>query len=255
MKQLSLKIVLCLAALNVGTAVAEPDLPELLPEDSRAKFEGVTVVQQEIKLGDGEMSTLLRESTKTMDRFQKDPGTQIPEDLLGKAKCIAVFPEIRKGAVILGGIGGRGIALCRGTEEKQWSNFAFIKYSGATAGLQIGFQKTSIVALFMNDNAKEMLKKGEFNLSANASAIVGNKEAMKTKMTAQDVILYDDTKGAFLGASLSAAKIFEDSEAMQAFYKEPVTLTTTLETYDLQTKENPKEVNDLFVVLPPVIKM
>ena len=41
------------------------------------------------------------------------PDKGIPHDLLNKARCVAVFPNVIKGGFIFGARGGRGVASCR----------------------------------------------------------------------------------------------------------------------------------------------
>ena len=41
------------------------------------------------------------------------PDKSIPQDLLNKAQCIIIVPDLKKGAFIIGGKYGKGFVSCR----------------------------------------------------------------------------------------------------------------------------------------------
>ncbi|NOT61784.1 MAG: hypothetical protein HOP19_16340, partial [Acidobacteria bacterium] len=41
------------------------------------------------------------------------PDKSVPKNLLDRAECVAVFPNVIKAGFIVGGRGGRGVASCR----------------------------------------------------------------------------------------------------------------------------------------------
>ena len=64
------------------------------------------------------------------------PDKGIPRDLLDRAECVMVFPQVIKVGVIVGGQGGRGVASCR--TRSGWSAPAFFEMKGGSVGFQIG---------------------------------------------------------------------------------------------------------------------
>jgi lipid-binding SYLF domain-containing protein len=99
------------------------------------------------------------------------PDKGIPQDLLGKAECVAVFPSVIQAGFIVGGRGGRGVASCRTVEG--WSAPAFFTLGGGSIGLQIGAQSTDFVMLFMNTDGLDSLLSNEFTLGGDASVAAG----------------------------------------------------------------------------------
>ena len=93
-------------------------------------------------------STVFKEIMDTPDKG-------VPKDLLSKARCVAVFPNVIKGGFIFGARGGRGVASCR--TSGGWSAPAYFSMKGGSFGLQIGAQSTDFILLFMNDNAMQSL--------------------------------------------------------------------------------------------------
>jgi SH3 domain-containing YSC84-like protein 1 len=65
------------------------------------------------------------------------PNKGIPLDLLEKAKCIIVVPNLLKGAFGVVGKYGRGFASCR-TAGHSWSSPAALGIEGGSFGLQLG---------------------------------------------------------------------------------------------------------------------
>ena len=82
------------------------------------------------------------------------PDKAIPETILEKAKCVAVFPQVIKAGFVIGGRGGRGVATCR--TSSGWSAPAFFNMKGGSFGLQIGAQATDFVLIFMNEKDSEV---------------------------------------------------------------------------------------------------
>ncbi|HZS07303.1 MAG TPA: lipid-binding SYLF domain-containing protein [Blastocatellia bacterium] len=77
------------------------------------------------------------------------PDNAIPNELLDRAECVAVFPSVLKAGFIVGGRGGRGVASCR--TGRGWSAPAYFNLKGGSFGLQIGAQSTDFVLLFMTE--------------------------------------------------------------------------------------------------------
>jgi hypothetical protein len=46
-----------------------------------------------------------------------------------------------------------------------------------------------------------------------------------------------------------------DKEKMEQFYKEPVTITRTLTTFEVDTSRYPDYVKDFVIVLPPKVTL
>lgn len=60
----------------------------------------------------------IEQTTKAATIFREimsAPDKAIPKRILDDADCIAVFPQVIKVALGIGGRGGRGVVVCRGT--------------------------------------------------------------------------------------------------------------------------------------------
>jgi lipid-binding SYLF domain-containing protein len=148
------------------------------------------------------------------------PDKGIPQGLLDKAECVAVFPNVLKAGFIVGGRGGRGVASCRTTSG--WSAPAYFNLGGGSFGLQIGAQSTDFIMLFMNTGGMNSLLSDEFTLGADASAAagpVGRQTGASTdiKLNAQ-ILSYSRSKGLFAGLELKGVVISIDKADMADVY-------------------------------------
>lgn len=145
----------------------------------------------------------------------------IPRDLLEKAKAVVVFPGTIKGAFIIGGQGGKGIAVRR--IGRGWSAPAFFNMAGGSIGFQIGGSKTDYILLIMNDKGLMGLLEDKFELGGEGSVAagpVGRTAAASTNVTLDaEILTYSRTKGLFAGVSLKGVSINSDGDLNQAIYQ------------------------------------
>src|SRR4029079_15729536 len=66
------------------------------------------------------------------------PDKGMPKDLLDKAACAVIVPNVKKGAFIVGAKYGRGFILCRNKNGRGWSAPGGVKVEGGSVGFQIG---------------------------------------------------------------------------------------------------------------------
>src|ERR1700688_2533758 len=110
----------------------------------------------------------LRTSTAVLHEIMSAPDKGIPNDLLDKAQCVVIVPELKKAAFIVGGEYGRGFAVCR--NHGTWGAPAAVRFSGGSFGVQIGGESTDIVMLVMSRRGMEKLATDKLKIGADASA-------------------------------------------------------------------------------------
>lgn len=162
-----------------------------------------------------------RKATKALDEIMAISDKSIPEDLLQRAKAVAVFPGVVKGAFIIGGQGGKGI-ITRRVRGEGWSAPALFKLSGGSIGFQIGGSSTDLVMLFLTDDSLKNLLEDRFEIGGEASAAAGPvgrtaKASTDAQLQAQ-ILSYSRSKGLFAGISLTGAVISPDNDANRALY-------------------------------------
>ena len=159
-------------------------------------------------------------AAKVLDAIMQAPDKAIPEDLLRRAKAIAVFPQVIKAAFVVGGEGGRGVVSRR--TGAGWDNPVFFRAGGPSVGWQIGASATDFVLLFMNDDAISGLMKDKFELGADVSVVggpIGREAGAGTDalMKAQ-VLSYSRSRGLFAGVSLKGVVVQPEDDLNEAIY-------------------------------------
>lgn len=149
----------------------------------------------------------------------------IPQNVLNKARCIAIIPGDTKFAFIFGANYGRGLAVCR--TATGWSAPMFLAVEGGSVGYQIGGSSTDLILLFMNDHALHSLLSDRFKLGGDVSVAAGpvGREATAStdlKLTAE-ILSYSRTRGIFAGASLDGTVVQADKSGNRAMYGPDVT--------------------------------
>lgn len=172
-----------------------------------------------------------KEATKDVEKLQKAeqvlrasleaPDKGIPKDALEKAQCVGVFPDVTKGAFIIGGQGVSGVITCRDSSGKMGAP-AFFKIGGGSVGWQFGGQQTDLVMLIMNESGMRHLLADKFTIGAEATATAGPvgrtaKAATDAELHAE-ILAWSRSQGAFLGAALDGTVIKPDEEKNKAMY-------------------------------------
>ena len=163
----------------------------------------------------------VNEASKVMNSVMGITEKSIPRDLLQKAKAIVVFPGSIKGAFIVGGQTGKGVAIRR--LDNGWSAPAFLNMGGGSVGFQIGGSKTDYVLLVMNDHGLDSLLADKFEIGGEGSVAagpIGRTAAASTNATMDaEILTYSRSKGVFAGLSLKGVVISQDQDMNNAIYQ------------------------------------
>jgi lipid-binding SYLF domain-containing protein len=150
----------------------------------------------------------------------------VPADVVSKAACIIILPNVKKFAVGVGGSGGRGPMSCRSGKNftGKWSAPAMYTVGGASAGLQVGGTSTDYVLLIMSSTAVDKVVKSKVKVGTDLTAAAGPGATNATTKGGADILTYARAKGLFAGVSLSGASLDPDSDANQRLYGGPTTV-------------------------------
>ncbi len=158
------------------------------------------------------------------------PDKGVPKQVLEGAKCVAVIPKLVKGAFIVGGEHGTGVATCR-TTGNTWSAPAPFSVSGISWGPQIGGKSTDLLMFIMNDQGMNDLISGHIKVGADVSAAAGpvGRQASAEAGWKAGILTYSTSKGAFVGASLNGAELHQDAHATKDWYGREVSFKDILQ--------------------------
>jgi len=99
----------------------------------------------------------------------------VPADVLARANCVIVLPDVKKFGFGIGGTGGRGPMVCRlgKSFSGRWAAPAMYTLGGASFGLQVGGSSTDFVLLIMSQKGVDAVLKGKTKLGNEATAAAG----------------------------------------------------------------------------------
>ena len=171
----------------------------------------------------------LGDSAEVLQQILAKPD-EIPQQLLNRARCVLVFPSVKKVAVGVGGTYGRGVILCRSGQDMTgpWSAPAMYKLNVGSLGVQLGSSSTDYVLLVQTKVGAQKILSGKLKLGADATAVAGptGAKAVGANDPNVDVLTYSRAKGGlFAGASLASASLDSDDDANKAVYGKDITAT------------------------------
>jgi len=175
----------------------------------------------------------LKNATNVLQQMLSDQN--IPSDVIAKADCVIVLPNVKKGGFIVGGTGGRGPMVCRSTSTGKWSAPAMYSIGGMSAGLQAGGSSSDYVLLVMNEKGVNAILNGKTVLGTDATAAAGPSGAAAASVSGNDILTYKRAKGLFAGVSLGGASLEPDNDANQRLYGRSITPQEILQANAVST--------------------
>ncbi len=151
--------------------------------------------------------------------------------LVRKAKAVLIYPQVLRGAFILGASGGSGVLLARDPATGKWSDPAFYTIGEVSFGLQAGGEASEVVLVALTERGVTALLSTSAKLGANASVAAGpvgvGAEAATANLSA-DLVSYTRNKGLYGGLSLEGAIVATRGALNKAYYGEAATPTDIL---------------------------
>jgi lipid-binding SYLF domain-containing protein len=171
---------------------------------------------------DNEPAQRLDAAAAVLSEIMATPDKGIPQDLLEKAHCIVIVPELKTAAFVFGGKYGKGYLSCRNTGGAGWSAPGTVRIEGGSVGFQIGASSTDLIMLVMNERGADKLLSSKFTLGAEASVAAGPVGRTATAQTdAQihaDILSWSRSQGLFAGVALEGATLRQDLDDNATLY-------------------------------------
>ena len=120
---------------------------------------------------------------------QADPGM---ETFFDNAAGYAVYPNVGKGGLVVGGAYGKGLVIVNQQVD------GYTTMSQATIGLQLGGQKYAQFIFFRDQAALENFKRGNFEFGAQASAVAITKGASTDANYDKGVVVFTHAGGGLM---------------------------------------------------------
>lgn len=161
--------------------------------------------QSEQLVDEEKISRLIRDAKDSKQAFIEN--SKNLQELFDQAAGYVIFPNVGKGAYILGGAAGNGVLF----ENSKVQGFAELRQ--IDIGLQIGGQAYRQAILFQTQAELENFKKGNYSLSGNASAVILEKgKAKNVEFNNGRAIITMPKAGAMVEVSVGGQK-FEYADA------------------------------------------
>ena len=164
----------------------------------------------------------LQAATEDLREMMNASDSGIPQDLISKASCVVVVPNLKAGGFIVGGQYGKGFFTCRKPSGVGWSAPGAVRLSGGKFGLLIGGKETDVIMLVMNKSGMEHLLSNKFQIGGEASAAAGpvgrTSSAMTDAAMRAEILTYSRSRGVFGGLDIGGSAVTEDDEANRELY-------------------------------------
>ena len=171
---------------------------------------------------DNEQAKRLDDAAIVFSEVMDAPDKGIPQDLLEKAHCIVIVPDLKTAAFVVGGKYGKGYLSCRNHRAAGWSAPATVRIEGGSVGFQIGASSTDLIMLVMSARGADKLLSSKFTLGAEGSVAAGPVGRTATAQTdAQmraEILSWSRTQGLFAGIALEGATLREDLDDNAVLY-------------------------------------
>ena len=169
----------------------------------------------------------LQSAAQALKEVMGIPDKSIPQDLLNKAQCIVIVPDLKKAAFLIGGKYGKGFVSCRKQNGVGWSAPGAVRVEGGSIGFQIGGSEMDVFMLVMSGRGVDRLLGNKFTLGADATVAAGPvgrvaQAETDARMTAE-ILTWSRARGLFAGVALNGATLREDEDWNTDLYGKPLT--------------------------------
>ncbi len=179
-----------------------------------------------------EAQQLVERAHLTLQNFLTNPqmGPAL-RALLPKARAVLIYPQVLRGAFIVGVSGGTGVLLVRDMPSGQWGGPAFYTIGQASFGLQAGGDASEVVLVALTDRGVSALLATSAKLGVDAGIALGpvgwGAEAATQNLSA-DIVSYSLSKGLYAGLSLDGAVVAVRDSLNTTYYGKVITPTQIL---------------------------
>ena len=171
---------------------------------------------------DNEAAKRLNDAGIVFSEVMDAPDKGIPQELLEKAHCIVIVPDLKTAAFVVGGKYGKGYLSCRNASGTGWSAPGTVRIEGGSVGFQIGASSTDLIMLVMSERGADKLLSSKFTLGGEGSVAAGPVGRTATAQTdvqmRADILSWSRTQGLFAGVALEGATLREDLDDNRELY-------------------------------------
>ena len=176
----------------------------------------------------------LSAATEDLKEMMNASDKGIPQDLLNKASCLVIVPNLKSGGFIGGAQYGRGFFTCRRANGVGWHAPGSIKLTGGKIGFLAGVKETDVIMLVMNKDGMNHLLSDKFQIGGEAAAAAGpvgrDSSAMTDAAMHAQILSYSRSRGVFGGLDVGGSAVSTDEEANKELYGKEVSNKEIMDT-------------------------
>jgi SH3 domain-containing YSC84-like protein 1 len=169
----------------------------------------------------------IHESAAVLGEIMNAGDKAIPRDLLERAQCVGIIPNLKRAGFVVGAKYGKGVITCRSEDGAGWSGPATVRIEGGSIGFQIGLGETDLIFIVNHRSGMKALDSDKFTIGGDASAMAGpvgrSTTAETDAMMKAEILSWSRSRGAFAGVSLEGATLRPDNDDNTKVYGHPVT--------------------------------
>lgn len=173
---------------------------------------------------------IVNEAAATVTAIRNSPQGKDFDAQLANARAVMIAPSLVKAGFIIGGEGGVGVLLARGSNG--WTGPVFYDIAKGGIGLQAGVQVSETIFVVRTERGLEKLLSDKVTLGGDVSIAVasvgaGVSGSSTTNMDA-DIVAFSNAKGLFGGASLDGTVVVPEEDWNRAYYGQSMTADSIL---------------------------
>lgn len=169
-------------------------------------------------IGQTEQRVLVTEAKLTLANFVNDPDMKSLQANLGRARAVLIAPNVAKAGFIVGGSGGRAVAIVRDAKTGKWTGPAFYTLATASVGVQAGIAVSEMVTLVMTDKGLNSLLSNSFRMGGDLSIAVGPVGGGARSNLTADLVSFSHSQGVYAGLNFDGTIVSTADEWNQIYY-------------------------------------
>ena len=178
-------------------------------------------------LAQKDASARLAAATTDLHEMMNASDRGVPQDLIAKASCVVVIPNLKSGGFVVGAQYGKGFFTCRKESGVGWSAPGSLRLSGGKFGFLIGGKETDVIMLVMSKDGMDHLLSDKFQIGGEAAAAAGpigrDSSAMTDAELHAQILTYSRSRGVFGGLDIGGSAVTQDEEANRELYGSKMT--------------------------------
>jgi lipid-binding SYLF domain-containing protein len=187
-----------------------------------------------------EQRVLVTEAKLTLASFASDPDMKSLQSNLGRARAVLIAPNVAKAGFIVGGSGGRAVAIVRDAKTGKWAGPAFYTLATASVGFQAGIAVSELVTLVMTEKGLNSLLSNSFRMGGDLSIAVGPVGGGARSNLTADLVSFSRSQGVYAGLNFDGTIVSTADEWNRIYYgKEasPADILVRMNVHNVQASE------------------